>query len=350
LINEADTQLQDPENPGTPYPYSKGVPPQPAFYSNWLTPSEAGPVPPPVASPTQDGLIVQYAITQERIEAAENKIRATRTRLEKTRDFLLIERQQLDSQTVALAALAGGVAGDGAGLQVARWLPYTDYTPLEDDETAETTQATTTTSSVSSPVLSTNTAYTLAKSIGGTTSSTSTKSSKLSTSQTFGSKMLGVSLITSTAKIKPLLSKPQTFSAFELGINKERLTQLSQVAKTVVAKPAFQAKEYRFSVLDHISPEINEYSKAYYGMIDLLKTLTDLFDATDAASVRAKLKRIGGIGTIDPADSNLPADQLLRGKLEAPETIEKRLDKAAQVLDDDGNPVTDSKGRPVIDY
>ena len=78
-----------------------------------------------------------------------------------------------------------------------------------------------------------------------------------------------------------------------MGINKTRLDLLSRITKEAVSTPAFEAKEYRFGVIDHISPEVNEYAKAYYGMKELMATLTDLFDATDAASLKKELQKVG---------------------------------------------------------
>lgn len=76
-------------------------------------------------APTEDGLIAKYAVCQKRIDILEEEINELEERLQKTRDFLLLQRQQLDSQTISFARLAGGVAGDGSGLKLTRWLPYT---------------------------------------------------------------------------------------------------------------------------------------------------------------------------------------------------------------------------------
>jgi hypothetical protein len=110
-----------------PYPYSKGLPSAPAFYTGWLLSG----APPSVEVPAEDGMVIRYAVGQADMEELDNEIRAIRARLEKTRDYLMLQRQQLDSQTVSLASLAGGVAGDGSGLQVARWLPFTKFTGVQ---------------------------------------------------------------------------------------------------------------------------------------------------------------------------------------------------------------------------
>ena len=291
IFTRANNELQDPANPGTPpYPYDKPTPAQPGYYSDWLVAVDGIRVPPPVPTPDRDGLVIQYAVALVELESIENQIRSIRTRVEKTRDYLLLQRQQLDSQTVALSALAGGVAGDGGGLQVARWLPYTSLdTSLIPEE-------------ISSPSAKAgSTGAALAGAAG--LSFSASKSSNLFASASGSSLNLLSSALTSSASNASafLSSKPQTFSAFELGINKKRLDLLANLAKEAVSKPAFQAKEFRFGVLDHISPEINEYDKAYYGMQDLLATLSSLFHATDASSLRKKLKAVTKNNTlVDP--------------------------------------------------
>lgn len=318
-IARADTDL-DPDNPSVPYPFNRGVPAMPGFFSQWLV---AG-APPAVPVPTDDGLVIQYAVALVELEAIENQIRASRSRVEKTRDLLLLMRQQLDSQTVALAALAGGVAGDGSGLQVARWLPYASLDALKEptDGSGDAATAATAGSIRAAPVSSTGSGsvsginLNLASSVAGSgLSSSLLKNAIASTSTAARSNLL-------------LASKPQSFSAFELGINKSRLGLLAQVSKQAVAKPAFEAKEYRFGVIDHISPEVNEYAKAYFGMKELLATLKDLFDATDARSLRSDLGKVGQAEEQGetPADAN-PFER--NSSLEAPAVLDNLATKSA---------------------
>ncbi|OZG70292.1 hypothetical protein BTA51_26590 [Hahella sp. CCB-MM4] len=340
-------ELLGPGDTIAPYPYSLSNPEAPEFYTGWLVNVDGTLVPPPIPTPEQDGLVIQYAVALVDLEEIENQIRAIRTRLEKTRDLVLLERQQLDTQTVSLASLAGGVAGDGNGLQVARWLPYaslnTNMVPQEviyqaSGGTASAAPTTTEggtsggtesgTGEATSGTLSLNANALLleanfadsysALSYSSTQPSASysiydSGSSKANYSQKiFSQNLLSSALNTSAKTSKSFLSfKPQTYSAFELGINKKRLDLLANLSKSPISKPAYQPKEFRFGVLDHISPEVNEYQKAYYGMQDLLATLADLFDPTDANALRAKLKSlISGSGLVDPAmlESNITTE------------------------------------------
>ncbi|APE29738.1 hypothetical protein BOX17_01440 [Halomonas aestuarii] len=273
-----------------PYPYDRGIPAPSAFYRDWLVTVDDASVPPPVPTPDDDGLVIQYAVALVELEAIENQIRTIRSRLEKTRDLLLLQRQQLDSQTVALSSLAGGVAGDGNGLKVARWLPYASLnTSLMPEELTATTPA------AAAPVVRTTATR--------DPSPTTTGGTATRLSRSFSSSLLTSALNTSINSTPAYLTtKPETYSAFELGINKQRLDLLANLAKSAVSKPAFDAQEFRFGVLDHISPEIDEYNKAYYGMRDLVTTIRDLFDPTDAATLNKKLRvSEQSFGLVDPS-------------------------------------------------
>ncbi|GGO76197.1 hypothetical protein GCM10011348_02830 [Marinobacterium nitratireducens] len=291
VIGRALQALGSAASTAPPYPYDRGVPAQPDFYRNWLVTVDDVPVPPPVPVPDEDGLVIRYAVALVELEAIENQIRTVRSRLEKTRDLLLLMRQQLDSQTVALSSLAGGVAGDGNGLQVARWLPYASLnTNLIPEELSAATASVT----AAAPVQRT-------AATAGTATPTTETATRLSKS--FSSNLLTSALNTSISSTPTYLTtKPETYSAFELGINKQRLDLLANLGKSAVSKPAFDAKEFRFGVLDHISPEINEYRKAYFGMQDLVTTIQDLFDPTDASALRKKLKASEqSFGLVDPS-------------------------------------------------
>ncbi|WP_367156135.1 hypothetical protein [Methylomonas sp. HYX-M1] len=311
-----------------PYPYSNGVPALPVFYDNWLVhPDDEGlPAhPPEIAEPAGDGLVVQYAVALVELESIENQIRAIRSRVEKTRDFLLLQRQQLDSQTVALAALAGGVAGDGTGLQVARWLPYASLSATTIPKT-ETPSA----SAAVQPVVSTAVKPMFASvSAGLFNSGGAVAAPRATATSALSANLLNTALASTSSVSKSgflLNSRPETFSAFELGINKTRLDQLARITKEAVTTPAFEAKEYRFSVIDHINPEINEYAKSYYGMKELVATLTDLFDATDASTLRRQMVKIGEVEGGD-SQANDPFNR--PNKIEAPEVLDALAAKAA---------------------
>ena len=310
LIARANAELQDPDRPGvTPYPYGKGVPTPPAFFTAWLS----GGQPPGVLPPSDDGYLIRYAVALVDLEAIENQLRAIRSRLEKTRDFLLLQRQQLDSQTVALAALAGGVAGDGSGLQVARWLPYARL------DTGSGT------ASDAQPRASAATA----RAANIFAAHSAPQQATIAAPKAFTASLFTRALTSSTAQASAqLANKPQTFSAFELGINKSRLELLARVGKETVSTPAFQTKEYRFGVIDHISPEVNEYAKAYYGMKELLATLPGLFDAADASNLRRQMTAVGQIG--DEAPSGADRNPFERsGQLESPAVLDALATKNA---------------------
>ena len=289
LVARAENELQDPANPGIPYPYNKSTPPRPSFYTSWLVGNEAGRAPPSIPTPDQDGVVIRYAIGLVELEMIENKIRAMRSRLEKTRDYLLLQRQQLDSQTVALASLAGGVAGDGSGLQVARWLPFANLEP----QWARKPEST---ASVSTAASGTGFNFSLMEPVNLST---------LVNAGTFSRSLLNTSSATSRNVSSMVRNRPATASAFELNINQSRMKLLANLPKKALTRPAFESKEYRFGVLDHINPEVNEYSKAHHAMAELIVTLDSLFDKTDAAALKAQLRKAGKLKTPQEVE-NLP--------------------------------------------
>jgi hypothetical protein len=267
LIARADQELPDAPNGGVPYPYSKGAPAAPAVYTNWL---QSG-APPSVTPPAQDGYVVQYAVGLHDLEELDNEIRDLRVRLEKTRDYVTLQRQQLDSQTVALASLAGGVAGDGSGLQVARWLPFTKFT-----KSALLPEA---------PENGPQPAPDAAPPVQKFAAAAATFNAGVVTGTTAAFKQ--------TLFTTALQQAPRTMSNIQFTLNADRLTRLTETAKQALTKPAFDAKVFRFGVLEHVLPEIQEYSKAYRGMRELLTTLDGMFDVAEAKSLKSQLEAFG---------------------------------------------------------
>lgn len=264
------------------YPYNNGIPGFPDFYRRWgrEVPADSGVFLPPVdEDPIEDGLVIQYTVAQVELEALDNEIRDIRGRLEKTRDFLLLQRQQLDNQTVSLAALAGGVAGDGSGLQVARWLPFTNLrqetqtTPPDDDTPPPPTSPQPSPARSFTPIV----AGIAAASLTQTPTLLAAKSQATSNKLVFSS---------------ALRQLPTIQSSLQFNINNLRLDKLTQVTKQALTKPAFTAQEYRFGTLDHVRPELQEYKKAQRGMRELLSTLDGLFHTAEAKSIKALFRKI----------------------------------------------------------
>lgn len=59
--------------------------------------------------------------TQSDIEILESLILKTNQLIDEVRDYLSLQRQQLDSMTVGFSSIAGGIPGDGSGLKLMRW-------------------------------------------------------------------------------------------------------------------------------------------------------------------------------------------------------------------------------------
>jgi hypothetical protein len=68
-----------------------------------------------------DGKISERLDIQEDIEMLENLLLKTNQLIDEVRDYLSLQRQQLDSITVGFSSIAGGIPGDGTGLKLMRW-------------------------------------------------------------------------------------------------------------------------------------------------------------------------------------------------------------------------------------
>ncbi|MDL0433536.1 hypothetical protein QPM17_20535 [Marinobacter sp. TBZ242] len=104
-------QNQDGGSETPAYPYNQPQPEPPEDYRAWLAgqPNDASQSP-DAQEPDEDGLVVRYAALLVNIEETRNQIRNLTSRGGRLRDFLLLQRQQLDVQSASLSALARGVA------------------------------------------------------------------------------------------------------------------------------------------------------------------------------------------------------------------------------------------------
>lgn len=107
-----------------PPPYREGVPPS-KEYDQWLADSKMElPEPQNTDNP---GIIIKRAELEKDIDNRTKDLEQSHEFVEQINDLLLLQRQQLDSQSVSFATFAGGVAGDGSGLQLTRWLPFISF-------------------------------------------------------------------------------------------------------------------------------------------------------------------------------------------------------------------------------
>jgi hypothetical protein len=79
------------------------------------------------------GLYRERADIEAEILALEQSLEESFDLIDEVNDFILLQRQHLDSISVSFASLAGGVPGDGSGLNLMRWsgnmkFEYTDNT------------------------------------------------------------------------------------------------------------------------------------------------------------------------------------------------------------------------------
>jgi len=124
-------------NKALPPPYREGTP-QHDKYDSWVGSRTLF----PDINGKPAGLIVVYAAIEEDIKLRSNDLEQCNQFIDEISDLIQLQRQQLDVQSVSFAAFAGGVAGDGSGLQLTRWLPHVeelDITDVDDPADAVTT-------------------------------------------------------------------------------------------------------------------------------------------------------------------------------------------------------------------
>ena len=169
---------------------------------------------------------------------------------------------------------------------MARWLPFTQLKAPEetpDGDNGDTgdngeTGSTATTSSYSFALNAVPAMFSL-------------NSSKVQFSE-FSQQAIGVADKTNIFS-NTLRKTPKVLSNVQLSLNKTLLDKIAETPKVALTRPAFEAKEFRFGVMSHIRPEIQEYKKLIRGMSELLTTLAQLFDKSEAYSLRKKLNSFG---------------------------------------------------------
>ncbi|MFM2068120.1 MAG: hypothetical protein RLZZ584_3029 [Pseudomonadota bacterium] len=79
---------------------------------------------------TSVGLLARQAALRKRIATLEADLATGYGLINEITDFLGLQRQHLDNLTVSFTALAGGVAGDGSGLNLTRWATTAALLPV----------------------------------------------------------------------------------------------------------------------------------------------------------------------------------------------------------------------------
>ena len=78
---------------------------------------------------SSDGLLHQRETVQQQIRELEDELAESFALLNEVGDYLGLQRQQLDALTLSFSALAGGISGDGSGLNLMRWAQSVALTP-----------------------------------------------------------------------------------------------------------------------------------------------------------------------------------------------------------------------------
>lgn len=348
MIAEASVELLPPGQQTPPYPYDGGPPTPPAFYTDWLVPdpADAGSpgMPPDITEPSENGLVVQYALTEFEIERLQNQYRALQSRLQKTRDYLLLQRQQLDAQTVSLAALAGGVAGDGSGLRMSRWLPFATLEAAQQEDGGEAPPSPRAAFSggrvVEAQSSRAGVEFNATGIPGREAVLTMDSGPEMSTS--FGT-------VKAYSDLGARYAKGFESSRLEYAMRKDRLDQVTVAASGPSAEPAFEVKrEQSFGVIGRVLPDVNEYKHAFEGMNTLKQIVGDLFP-DEAVGLREKLQAAGQIREPDNAgETSVRYQQLFKaGKVlvKQIDVFEARHSKLERQLQDLAAAIRRQQGR-----
>jgi hypothetical protein len=114
---------------------SAGMPVPEPYASYLLSPSAvAGYTPVDTPEFSGDGLLLKHDQLRQDIQDLEKDLDESYRLLNEMDDYLNLQRQQLDSITLSFSALAGGVAGDGAGSSMMRWNGAVAFDPTATSE------------------------------------------------------------------------------------------------------------------------------------------------------------------------------------------------------------------------
>jgi len=288
---------QTPLPEALPLPYRDGAPDRPEDYVAWLSDGK----PPEPAIPTKNGLVVDYAIMQVNIEAQQNRIHALQSRLERSRDYLLLQRQQLDAQTVSFASLAGGVAGDGSGLQITRWLRYSKF---DKTQPAGENPPTNTVASTDPPAggggsASSGTSIKYAAPLLATAYQPAASSFQVAgssfTQQASQTPDVNLNVTTQLFKRSGVISGAQ-LSNLEYSLQASKFTALDQAwaGNRMATAPSVEVEPHQFGVIGHIASENKQYSDSHDALAQLHgPTLEAVFQEDDRKSLQNDFDNAG---------------------------------------------------------
>ncbi len=99
-------------------------------YSDWkASPRPAGFQSAELIAGGPNGLYRQRVDLESAIDDLEGELEENYALINALNDFLGLQRQHLDAITVSFSSLAGGVPGDGSGMNLIRWAKYADFQP-----------------------------------------------------------------------------------------------------------------------------------------------------------------------------------------------------------------------------
>lgn len=258
-----------PETPIYPYDqYGSEGPSGPKDYLAWLgSQGDRKNQSPEPNKPHEDGVVVRYAALLVDIEETRNQIRDLTSRGGRLRDFLLLQRQQLDVQSASLSALAKGVAPGDNATKGKGTLQY-------------------------SYALSPDT-YNVATNIQSAQRNNIRSTQRLSKFQRSGvRKTVSMELLEKSAvkqataqKDRLLRKNPDNTSTFEIMAQTHGQPLAPLAAAMPVMKQAFPSSVSGFTVMEDASPAAAQYQKNHAKLLQLSTLANQQLEKGDASSI-----------------------------------------------------------------
>ncbi len=250
------------------YPYNQPQPQPPQDYRAWLAgQADDASQSPDADEPDADGLVVRYAALLVDIEETRNQIRDLTSRGGRLRDFLLLQRQQLDVQSASLSALAHGIASGSNTAKSKGTLQYS-YTLSPDAYNIPSIQGN---QRISGEILKTG--------LAGTH-----KASSLELLEQSAVKRASV-------QTDPLLRKnPDETPAIEIMAQTHGRALSPLGVNMPIIKQPLTASVSGFTVMEDASPAVAQYQKNHAKLLELNTLAADQLDKGDANNLKKLFK------------------------------------------------------------
>ena len=199
-----------------------------------------------------DGQAVQIPILRQYVNWLDEQISFRSSKLDTVRDLLLALRHKLDTHSLNLASMSGGVATDGSGMRLTRWSPHVGFKARVEPASPPPPPPTTTTTTTQIP------RFTETRMFAAGTPSFLEKANNIQKVQLLSNPNL------KAINLEGFFSKQPLFS-----VNLDALSIPKDASP--LTPPGYTPTDESFGVLSHVSPEVYAIEELNRG----LKVLSD---------------------------------------------------------------------------